>query len=130
MNWLIKLNQVERDVKALTATVNEMTEKLVQLETQPKRKLERFTPPSEDEVRLYAFVTKKINEQDARDFATKFVAHYESNGWMVGKNKMKSWEAAVRKWNVEPSKTTTNTIKNGKFNADDAQRIANEASNF
>ena len=131
MNWIIKLNQLERDVKALTTKVSELTEKVEQLEMQPKRKLERFTPPTEDEVRLYAFINKKINEQDAKDFAHTFVAHYESNGWMVGKNKMRSWEAAVRKWNIEPSKTTTtNTIKNGKFNADDAQRIANEASNF
>jgi len=27
-----------------------------------------------------------------------FINHYESNGWMVGKNKMKDWKAAVRTW--------------------------------
>jgi len=28
----------------------------------------------------------------------KFHAYYESNGWMVGKNHMKDWKAAVRTW--------------------------------
>ena len=27
-----------------------------------------------------------------------FVDFYESKGWMVGKNKMKNWKAAVRTW--------------------------------
>jgi hypothetical protein len=27
-----------------------------------------------------------------------WLAHYESNGWMVGKNKMKDWRAAIRTW--------------------------------
>ena len=27
-----------------------------------------------------------------------FIDHYESNGWKVGKNPMKSWQAAVRTW--------------------------------
>lgn len=28
----------------------------------------------------------------------KWMNHYESNGWMVGKNKMQDWKAAVRTW--------------------------------
>jgi hypothetical protein len=31
----------------------------------------------------------------------KFINFYESKGWMVGKNKMKDWKAAVRTW-VKP----------------------------
>ena len=30
--------------------------------------------------------------------AESFVDFYESKGWMVGKNKMKDWRAAVRNW--------------------------------
>ena len=30
--------------------------------------------------------------------AEYFYNYYESNGWMVGRNKMKDWKAAVRKW--------------------------------
>jgi hypothetical protein len=33
-----------------------------------------------------------------------FFNHYESNGWMVGKNKMKNWEAAIRNWMNNNSK--------------------------
>ena len=28
----------------------------------------------------------------------KFINFYESKGWMIGKNKMKDWKAAVRNW--------------------------------
>ena len=31
----------------------------------------------------------------------KFINFYESKGWMVGKNKMKDWKAAVRNWRSE-----------------------------
>ena len=33
--------------------------------------------------------------------ADRFVDFYESKGWMVGKNKMKDWRAAVRTWERE-----------------------------
>lgn len=42
-----------------------------------------------------------------------FFNHYESNGWMVGKNKMKNWEAAVRNWMNNNSKfEKSNNSKN------------------
>ena len=57
---------------------------------EPKRK--RFTPPTIDEVKAYC--EERHNTVDAE----KFIDYYESNGWMVGKNKMKDWKAAVRTW--------------------------------
>ena len=30
--------------------------------------------------------------------AEAFVAFYESKGWMIGKNKMKSWKSAIVTW--------------------------------
>ena len=30
--------------------------------------------------------------------AERFIDFYESKGWMVGKNHMKGWKAAVRNW--------------------------------
>lgn len=47
-----------------------------------------FNPPSVQEVRDYC------PDIDAE----RFCDFYESKGWMVGKNKMKSWQAAVRNW--------------------------------
>lgn len=54
----------------------------------------RFSPPSIEDVRDYC------GEQGytAVD-PQRFVDYYASNGWMVGKNKMKDWKAAVRGWN-------------------------------
>ena len=52
----------------------------------------RFAPPTVDEVDVYAA------EKGLRIDAQRFVDFYESKGWMVGKNKMKDWKAAVRGW--------------------------------
>ena len=56
----------------------------------PTRK--RFVPPTVDEVRDYCY--DRGNAVDPQ----RFVDYYTSNGWMVGKNKMKDWKAAVRTW--------------------------------
>lgn len=52
----------------------------------------RFKAPTVDEVRAYC--KERGNDVDAEHF----VSYYESNGWMVGKNRMKDWMAAVRTW--------------------------------
>ena len=56
----------------------------------PTRK--RFVPPTVDEVSDYCY--ERGNSVDPQ----RFVDYYTSNGWMVGKNKMKDWKAAVRTW--------------------------------
>lgn len=66
-------------------------EKEIKKEVKQKK---RFTPPTNKEVNQYI----KEKFPDANFSADKFIAHYESNGWMVGKNKMKDWKAAVKKW--------------------------------
>jgi uncharacterized protein YdaU (DUF1376 family) len=51
-----------------------------------------FTIPMVDLVSSYCQERKnKIDPQ-------RFIDHYTSNGWMVGKNKMRDWKAAVRTW--------------------------------
>ena len=40
-----------------------------------------------------------INEHGYNVDAHNFVDFYESKGWLVGKTKMKDWQAAVRTWN-------------------------------
>ena len=51
-----------------------------------------FTPPSLSEVADY------ISENQYPVDPSRFIDFYESKGWMVGKNKMKCWKAAVRTW--------------------------------
>lgn len=51
-----------------------------------------FVKPGINEVALYCHERKNnVNPHVWMD-------HYTSNGWMVGKNKMKDWRAAVRTW--------------------------------
>ena len=57
----------------------------------PKRR-GRFTPPSIEEVREYCI--ERGNGIDPE----RFVTFYQSKGWLIGKNKMKDWRAAVRNW--------------------------------
>jgi len=51
-----------------------------------------FNPPTVEEVREYC--TERGNAVDPE----AFIDFYESKGWMIGKNKMKDWKAAVRTW--------------------------------
>lgn len=52
----------------------------------------RFVPPSFEEVQSYC------RERASRVDPRAWMDHYESNGWRVGRNPMKSWKAAVRTW--------------------------------
>lgn len=51
-----------------------------------------FVKPTVEEVAAYCRERKNSIDPEA------FVAHYQSNGWMVGKSKMKDWKSAVITW--------------------------------
>lgn len=71
-----------------------------------------FKPPTLDEVKEYCW--ERNNGIDAQSF----IDFYSSKGWMIGKNKMKDWKAAVRTWeqrNNRPAPTTSQ----GFFKVDD-----------
>ena len=51
-----------------------------------------FVKPTVDEVKEYC--KSRNNGVDPE----VFIDFYESKGWMIGKNKMKDWKAAVRTW--------------------------------
>ena len=71
-----------------------------------------FRPPTLDEVQAYC--QERNNTVDA----DRFLDYYTSNGWFVGKHKMKDWKAAVRTWerNGYSNTTTTSTSKQTKQN--------------
>ena len=57
-----------------------------------KKTAKRFTPPTREEIADYCRERNNgINPDTFYDF-------YQSKGWMVGKNPMKDWKAAVRTW--------------------------------
>ena len=96
-----------------------------------KEKKSPFVKPTV--VEIYEYVCEKLSDKDALAFTEKFHAHYEANGWKVGRNAMKDWKAAVRTWDLTKFATTnqqTTKIKNGKFDSDAAQRIYNDAHNY
>lgn len=66
----------------------------------PKRKV--FVKPTIEQVQ--AEITAKGYHIDAQSF----VAFYESKGWMVGKNHMKSWKAALVTWEKRRSSEQVN----------------------
>ena len=53
----------------------------------------RFKKPGLEEVRLYFEKSGVPNSE-----AEKFFNYYESNGWRVGKNPMRSWHGAASNW--------------------------------
>lgn len=58
-----------------------------------------FSIPTMEEIREFFLSSGGENIE-----AEKFFNYYESNGWQVGKNKMKNWKAAAMNWMVNTSK--------------------------
>ena len=70
-----------------------------------KKKVARFQKPTIEQLKEY------MTEQGMNDIAENWLNHYEANGWMVGKVKMKDWKASVRTWKTNNLKVTTNKPK-------------------
>lgn len=58
----------------------------------PKRK--NFVKPTVEEIAAYC------KEKNYNINVHQFFNYYESNGWKIGRNAMKSWQAAVQNWNI------------------------------
>ena len=52
----------------------------------------QFVPPTVEEVGSH------LRSKGYNIDAEAFVAHYEANGWMRGKNKIKNWKACCTTW--------------------------------
>jgi hypothetical protein len=46
-----------------------------------------------------------------QEMASDFMDYYESNGWRVGRNPMKNWESAARRWKRQNGQKPSNTGK-------------------
>ncbi len=109
-NVLAKVDNVRQEIELEKEIEKELD---IDIKRNVKEKpLSRFIPPTVEEVRAYCL--ERNNGVDPE----KFVAHYTSNGWMVGKNHMKDWKAAVITWekkNRELVKPTTNYYAGNPF---------------
>ena len=75
----------------------------------------KFTPPSLADVVSYL---------EDLVLAKKFYCHYESNGWKVGKNSMKSWRAACDQWkarSINESKSKEDEQRIGRISTSELQ---------
>ena len=75
-----------------------------------------FIKPSIIELKNY------MTEIGMADVSEKWFDYYESNGWLIGKNKMKNWKAAVRTWknnNLSNNSSSTQIINRKVFNLKD-----------
>ena len=92
-------------------------EKPAQEIQQEKPKRKNFVKPTVEEIA--AFCKEKKYTVNAQQFFN----YYESNGWKIGRNAMKSWQAAVQNWNTrdKANKKATGTIwSNNSTDADTA----------
>ena len=65
----------------------------------------RFTPPTLEEIKAYCI--ERSNNVDP----VRFFNYYESNGWKVGRNRMKDWKAAVRTWERSETKKQSQSFE-------------------
>ena len=83
------------------ATPETYTQETYKQETEGEKKgngAARFSRPNLQEIREYCEgINSTVNP-------ATFFNWYESNGWKVGKNKMKDWKAAVRGWTSREGK--------------------------
>ena len=81
----IDASQHTDDLRALIAALREF---------EKPKPLRLTMPPTPQDVAIYsALIAYPLNGQAWCDF-------YAAKGWMVGKTKMKDWQAAVRNWKV------------------------------
>lgn len=99
-DWLNKFLKV----KLITTQSKEIKKVVV--------KTSLFQPPSNQEVNSYA-IEKSLNLKG-------FFDYYESNGWKVGKNKMKKWKNSASGW----------SSRQGGFNNQTNQDFSDESTDW
>ena len=83
----------DRDVENIVKLVREYDKR------KPSQKSSsRFIKPTVDQVAEYC--EERGNSVDAQ----AFIDHYEANGWMRGKTKVKDWKACARTWEKQDGK--------------------------
>lgn len=96
-----KTNGYANEKPNVNVNVNENDNVNVNVKRESKEKKAHFVPPTLENVSGYC------RENGYNVDARRFIDFYESKGWMVGKNKMKDWRAAVRNWSRQERKEVT-----------------------
>ena len=90
--------------QALLDRVEDLETRLNALEGQTRAS--RFTPPTKKELYDYLMsIDARFTADIAKAWTIEVYDHYQANGWMAGRVKMKDWRAAARnsiKWTPGP----------------------------
>jgi len=78
-----------------------------QAHTHTKSKVTRFVPPTLDDVKGYC------QEKGYSIDCERFIDFYTAKNWMIGKNKMKDWKAALRNWVRQDNARRDNSSASG-----------------
>ena len=90
---------VQVPVQALVPSINNTNINKLSKQNKQKESKKNFTPPTLEEV-LNFFKEQKFSTDEAEPF----FLYYQANGWLVGKTKMKDWQAAARNWILRSKK--------------------------
>ena len=82
-----------KDRLGYTQKENYVKEKVNDVEAKEVPASKRFVKPALSEAQAYA------DEKGYAFSVEQWFSYYESNGWKVGKNPMKSWKASMSYWN-------------------------------
>ena len=87
------LKLVTSTLKPVTCTLEEESagfEEVYKSTASPKK--QKFTKPTKTQIHDFCEDEKIFVDAD------KFLDHYDANGWMIGRAKMKDWKATARNW--------------------------------
>lgn len=123
-----------REKKRVVTVCNDLKQTVTQSEadadadaeakTDTEKKVRRFAPPSQAEASVYC---AKVGVSEA--LLAKWFAFYETNGWKVGKNPMKSWQASIRYWKTNESQYSNGHGKNSRSTAAELRNAGTEGGN-
>ena len=91
-----------------------------------EKNIKNIIPPTLEMVKEYCQERNNSVDPEA------FVSFYESKGWMIGKNKMKDWQSAVRTWersrkessgSVKPKKAGFEASVQKGYDFDELQKL-------
>lgn len=101
---LIDQQRHRREINAQNASGKRKAEKKPE---EKKPAAPRFQKPTVIEIAVFC------KEKGLKINAQEFFNYYESNGWRVGKNPMKSWQATAQNWAARDRKNAGTIWQNG-----------------
>lgn len=85
---IIQVGDKDKDIDKLSNSIPNR----IDISSITNIEIKKFKKPTLKEVKQYCL--ERGNNIDAE----KFINSNEAKGWMIGKNKMKDWKAAIRTW--------------------------------